>query len=53
LARFIANHWLFLTNAAILAFILPTLLTPYLASVGAYWPSRVDLHRLPSHLREQ
>jgi uncharacterized membrane protein len=51
LARLIANHWLFLTNVAILVFILPTLLAPYLASVGAYWPSRVIyfFYRLTCH----
>ncbi len=51
LARFIAEHWLFLTNVAMLAFILPTLLAPYLASVGAYWPSRVIylVYRLTCH----
>jgi len=54
LARFIANHWLLLANAAMLTFILPALLAPYLASVGAYWPSRViyviyrfTCHQLP------
>ncbi len=51
LARFIANHWLLLANAAMLAFILPTLLAPYLASVGAYWPSRMIyvVYRLTCH----
>jgi len=51
LARFIAHHWLLLTNVAVLAFILPTLLAPCLASVGAYWPSRVIyfLYRLTCH----
>jgi uncharacterized membrane protein len=51
LARFIAHHWLLLTNVAMLAFILPTLLAPYLASVGAYWPSRIiySFYRLTCH----
>ena len=51
LARFIAEHWLLLTNTAMLAFILPTLLAPSLASVGAYWPSRVIyfVYRLTCH----
>ena len=51
LARFIAHHWLLLTNVAVLAFILPTLLAPCLASVGAYWPSRIIyfLYRLTCH----
>jgi uncharacterized membrane protein len=51
LARFIAHHWLLLVNLAMLAFILPTLLAPYLASVGAYWPSRIIyfLYRLTCH----
>jgi uncharacterized membrane protein len=51
LARFLANHWLLLINVAMLAFILPTLLAPYLASVGAYWPSRVIyiVYRLTCH----
>ena len=51
LARFIANHWLLLANAAVFAFILPTLLAPYLASVGAYWPSRVIyfVYRITCH----
>ena len=54
LARFLANHWLLLANVAMLVFILPTLLAPYLASVGAHWPSRViyviyrfTCHQLP------
>jgi len=51
LARFLANHWLFLANVAMSAFILPTLLAPYLASVGAYWPSRMIyiVYRLTCH----
>jgi uncharacterized membrane protein len=51
LARFIAHHWLLLVNLAMLAFILPTFLAPYLASVGAYWPSRIIyfLYRLTCH----
>ncbi len=51
LARFIAHHWLLLANVTMLAFILPTLLAPYLASVGAYWPSRVIyfVYRLTCH----
>ncbi len=55
LARFIANHWLLLSNAAMLAFILLTLLAPYLASGGAYWPSRIiyALYRLTCHQRPE
>jgi len=55
LARFIAHHWLFLTNVAMLAFILPTLLAPYLASVGACWPSRVIyfIYRFTCHQRPE
>jgi uncharacterized membrane protein len=51
LARFIAHHWLLLVNLAMSAFILPTLLAPCLASVGAYWPSRIIyfLYRLTCH----
>jgi uncharacterized membrane protein len=51
LARFVANHWLLLANVATLAFILPTLLAPYLASIGAYWPSRMIyvVYRLTCH----
>lgn len=51
LARFIANHWLFLANTTVLAFLLPTLLAPCLASVGARWPSRVIylVYRLTCH----
>ncbi|MFB0538189.1 MAG: DUF2085 domain-containing protein [Anaerolineae bacterium] len=55
LARFIANHWLLLANVAIFAFILPTLLAPYLASVSAYWPSRMIylFYRLTCHQRPE
>jgi uncharacterized membrane protein len=54
-ALLLANHWLLLANVAMLAFILPTLLAPYLASVGAYWPSRMIylFYRLTCHQRPE